>query len=75
MTYALLALWTTVGIVVYLVVRQRRLRKKRLAQVEQQLVLWVESERKRGKSVAAIAEQLDAKRKELADKAGVALED
>ena len=64
-TYAVLGLWVSIGILAYIVMRDRRRRKKRQAEIEQKLALWVDAERRRGKSVTAIAEELPKRRKEL----------
>jgi hypothetical protein len=62
---ALLGLWFTVGVIYYIFQRDRRRSKQRLADVELELALWVEEQRRQGASATAIADNLEKKRLEL----------
>lgn len=62
---SLLGLWMTIGIVYYIIQRDRQRSKNRKIDVEQELALWVEDQRRQGVSATSIAERLDQKRNEL----------
>ena len=64
-SFTLIGLALSVGLLILILMRDRGRRKTSEADVEQQLALWVESQRKQGASNTEIAAQLDAKRAEI----------